>query len=63
MKTNLEELQKIKKKWEWFFQFEKELHKTNMLHCMSGNLENCYELIWLIKTLENELSSLSVDAS
>jgi len=51
--TEQENLERIKKEWEWFF--DKEVFNTNMIHRMSGSYQNCHDLIWLIKTLDKKL--------
>lgn len=64
MKTEKETLQKIKAKWETFIRWEKEepgcIFRSNMLHQMSGTMQNCYDLIWLIETLEKKLEQEKV---
>lgn len=55
-----QKLQTIQAKWECYIKWEDEnpgsIFRSNMLHAMSGSMQNCYDLIWLIKTLEEVLN-------
>jgi len=55
--NKIKNLQRIKKNWEWFFQFEDKLYQTNMLHHMGGSMQHCHDLIWLIKMLDKQFKS------
>ena len=54
--TDQEKLERIKKQWSFFLDREpEEIFNSNMQHCMAGSMQNCFDLIWLIKTLEKKL--------
>lgn len=59
MKTEREILDRIKNYWSFYINCAREkpnaIWNTNMLHAMSGSMQNCYDLIWLIETLDKKL--------
>lgn len=65
-KSQRETLERIKSEWQFYLDINDgkikssngipySLWNSNMLHAMSGSMQNCYDLIWMINTLDKKI--------
>lgn len=65
-KTQREILDRIKNNWQFYLDIHAGKSKrsdgipwtiweSNMMHAMSGSMQNCFDLIWLINNLDKKI--------